>query len=255
MAERPNSWAEVIRAAIDARIGEVHTAIPGKVVRVNMAGANIRSVDVQPLIQRAHIDEDEKRVAETMPVIPSVPVAFPSAGDYRVTFPIAVGSTGVILFSEASLDVWLAKGGTVDPGDDRRCSLADGIFLPGLRSLAESLGSVPADRMTVGDDGGLQIHIDKASIRLGDNAAIDAVIKGTDHFTKLNTFLNAVIALGGAGAALTAAPTSEPLFLATFPVHSAALTALASVLTSLLGVATTFQSSLNASLSTTVKVK
>lgn len=253
MAERPASWAEVIRRAIDAKLADIHTTIPGKVVRVNMSGASVRSVDVQPVIKRGHLDEEDRRVVEDMPVIPSVPVEFPSAGDYRITFPIAVGTTGLIHFSEASLDVWLAKGGTVDPQDDRRFNLSDAIFRPGLRAIAESLGSVPTNRMTVGDDGGLQIHIDKSSIRLGDNAALEALIKGTSHIAAMKPFLDGLTALAGTGTVLTASTTIEPLFKATYPITSTALDGLASACTALTPIVAAFKASLDTVLSDKIK--
>lgn len=253
MAERPTSWAEVIRRAIDAKLADIHTTIPGKVVRVNMSGANVRSVDVQPVIKRGYLDEEDRRVVEDMPVIPSVPVEFPSAGDYRITFPIAVGTTGLIHFSEASLDVWLAKGGTVDPQDDRRFNLSDAIFSPGLRAIAEPHGSTPTDRMTIGDDGGLQIHIDKSSIRLGDNAAIQAIVKGTQHFTSFKTFLDGVITFAGIGASLSGLPTADPTFFATFPAASGLITGLGAAITALGPIATAMKASLDPSLSDKIK--
>jgi hypothetical protein len=173
MADRPTTWAEVIRRGMDARFGDVHTAIPGKVVRVNLDGQNTKSVDVQPLIQQAHLDEEDQRVVETLPVICSVPVAFPSAGNYRITFPIDTSTTGIIIFSEASLDAWLAKDGTVDPVNDWRFNLADAMFYPGLRSFKNPLRSAPTDRMTVGDDSGLQIHIDGSKIKIGSNVDLE----------------------------------------------------------------------------------
>ena len=60
---------------------------------------------------------------------------FPGAGGYRITFPVAEGDTGLLLFAESSLDKWLVSGGTVDPEDDRRHDLTDAVFLPGCATL------------------------------------------------------------------------------------------------------------------------
>jgi hypothetical protein len=74
-----------------------------------------------------------KGSGESLPVITDVPVVFPGAGDYSVTFPIAKGDTVLLIFAEGSLDQWLTKGGEVDPQDDRRFSLTDAIAIPSLR--------------------------------------------------------------------------------------------------------------------------
>jgi hypothetical protein len=132
------------------------------------------------VVRRSFIDEEGERQVERPPVIPNVPVQFPQGGGYRITFPLAVGDTGLLLFSDVSLDVWLSQGGEVDPLDDRRFDLSDGVFLPGVRSFANALTDASADHMTLGAEGGLQIHIDGSSIKVGsDNGAeLEAVALG-----------------------------------------------------------------------------
>jgi hypothetical protein len=64
----------------------------------------------------------------------------PSGADLVV--PVAVGDTGLLVFADDSLDVWLSKGGLVDPLDDRHHALSDAIFIPGLRPFSNPV-SVP----------------------------------------------------------------------------------------------------------------
>ena len=64
------------------------------------------------------------------------------------------------------------SGGLVDPEDDRRFDLSDGIFIPGLRDFGHPLKSAPLDRLTLGHDDGVQIHIDKDAIRVGSNLPV-----------------------------------------------------------------------------------
>lgn len=163
---RSPTWAEVIRRAVTSQIEGLHLALPGQVERYDSAK---QLVDVQPLIKASYEDEEGNKVIEQLPVIPNVPVSFPGAGGFRLTFPIAVGDTGILLFADASLDVWLEKGGLVDPGLDHRFALADAFFIPGIRDKARALTEAPTDRMTIGLDGGVQIHIDQSEIRLGSN--------------------------------------------------------------------------------------
>jgi hypothetical protein len=163
------TFAEVLRVAIDARLADVHTAIPA---RVETYDAAKQRVSVKPLIRRGYLDEDGQRAVESLPVINEVPIVFPGAGGFRVTFPVAPGDTVLLVFSEASIDRWLPRGGDVDPADDRRFSLNDAIAIPGLRSFAAPLASAPADVMTAGKDGGPVIEFDGSEIRAGGSSAL-----------------------------------------------------------------------------------
>lgn len=130
------SNAQMLQAAIDAELVHRHTALPAKVVEYNRAD---QSCSVQILLKRAYNDEEGERQLEELPVIPHVPVAFLGGGAYSITFELAVGITGMVVFSEASLDKWLNEGSTAptDPLDDRRNNLTDAVFWPGLRSFAD----------------------------------------------------------------------------------------------------------------------
>lgn len=181
---RTPTLAEVIRGAIDARLEDVHVAIPCVVESYDAA---IQAVNAQPLIKGRYVDEDGTLVVERLPVLTGVPVVFPGANGYRLTFPLAKGDTVLVVFSEASLDKWARHGGEVDPIDDRRHALSDAIAIPGLRSFASPLASAPTDRMTIGSDTGLAIHVDGASIRIGDNVNVQGAGLGDTLQTFLNT--------------------------------------------------------------------
>jgi hypothetical protein len=148
MGSRSPELAEVIRTWIAGARADIHTALPAKVTRVDLAKG---LVDVKPLIKSGWENDDGDRVVEAVPVICDVPIAFPGAGGMRVTFPVTVDDTGLVLFSEASLDAWLdaPAGNDVDPLDDRRHHLSDGIFLPGLRP-ASSPWTADASVLTIG---------------------------------------------------------------------------------------------------------
>ena len=151
-------------------VADLHTALPGKIVRYD---ASTQKADVQLLIKERYADESGATQARELPVIPAVPVQFPGAGGYRITFPVANNDTGLVVFSEASLDKWLVSGGTVDPSDDRRHDLTDAVFLPGLRDFGHALASAPTDRATFGKDDGLQIHISPSLVTVGSNSPAD----------------------------------------------------------------------------------
>jgi hypothetical protein len=210
------TWAEVITAAIDARIANVHTAMPGRVVEYD---ASTQTASVQPLVMASYVDERGDRIPERLPVIHDVPICFPSTGSYAITWPISAGDVVLIVVASCSLDQWLARGGELDPEDDRRHHLADAVAIPGLRSRNAALSTPASDGLTVRGD----------LVRLGSDSAAQSSIRGTAYRSAEDTMLTAIQSLatalatvhGGAGAypdpatasAATAAATAITTFL------------------------------------------
>jgi hypothetical protein len=128
---------------MDARIANVHTALPAQVMAYN-AGA--QTVDVQPQVMRVVQDPDELdahgnalELIESLPQIPGVPIAFPRSGDNWITFPITPGDTGLLIFAERSIDTWRANGRESDPGSLRMHNLSDAIYIPGVAPTSAAL--------------------------------------------------------------------------------------------------------------------
>ncbi len=167
MTSRPSTLQDLLSRFRESLTADLHTSLPGKIVRYD---ASTQKADVQPLIKERYTDESGAMQSRDLPVIPAVPVQFPGAGGYRITFPVAADDVGLVVFSEASLDKWLVSGGTVDPADDRRHDLTDAVFLPGLRDFGHALASAPTDRATFGKDDGLQIHITPSLVNVGSNS-------------------------------------------------------------------------------------
>lgn len=119
------SLAQTIVDAIQSELAKVHTMLPGQVTAVDVTKGKC---DVQPLIQRLGIDGNPK----SLPVIPNCPIAFYRSGGAAIYLPVHVGDYVEIRFCERSLDLWLTKGGTVDPQDKRKFNLSDAVVYPGL---------------------------------------------------------------------------------------------------------------------------
>lgn len=118
---------DFVQNAIEGRLVDVHTAMPGEIYSYNAA---TQTAQVQPCIKRVYI-QDSKAVP--LPIVSNVPVVFPSAdaGTAILTFPVKKGDPCLLIFSERALEQWYQKGGVVDPQDTRKFALSDAYCLMG----------------------------------------------------------------------------------------------------------------------------
>lgn len=126
---------DMVDTFIASALQDVHVAMPG---RVTSYAPSSRRANVKPLIKRVRI-VDEERVSETLPIVQDVPIVFPGAGSYEISWPVSSGDLVLIICTSCSLERWLAgNGAEVDPQDPRRHRIADAIAIPGLRTGGSS---------------------------------------------------------------------------------------------------------------------
>lgn len=183
------SLASVLRGAIEAHMSDVHTAMPGRVETFDPA---TQKATVQPLVRRPYLDEDGERIPERLPVVAGVPVMFPGSGGFSLTWPVAVGDVGLLVFASCSLDRWLARGGEVDPADERRHTLSDAVFIPGLRPFSAPGPATHATAMVITAPG--EIHVGGTSAL----ALLSELVALRDHVASLP--------VGGTGSAVLVGP-------------------------------------------------
>lgn len=149
-----------------------------------------------------------------MTPVPRVVVQYPGFAGMRITGPVPVGETGLLVTCTRSIDRWVRRGAVPvqDPVFPHAMNLKDSIFLPGLRSGADDgYDVVPADGWRLGaDDGswellvdattqdlnlataGASVTIDGASeVKVGENA-ISFAAKADLVLQKLNAFKAAI---------------------------------------------------------------
>lgn len=216
MSTRAPGFAEVIRNSLEGRISTVHTSLPAVVTAYD---ENKQRCSVQPLIKNSFLDEEGTRQIESFPIVNGVPVVFPGGGGFRATFPISDGSlsiegqtvpatTGLLIFSERSMDTWLSgHGQLVDPEIDQLHDLSDGIFLAGLNPFGAPLSSCPASHATIGADSGVQAHFHRQIIALGDESGNDFVALAQKVISDFNDLKSHFSAVEGV---LTGPPINEP---------------------------------------------
>lgn len=195
-ASRTPTLAEVLRRAMDRRVADLRVSLPARVTRYD---ASKRLCDAHPLLRETYTDADDKPMNVSLPVVTNVPVVFPGAGGFSVTFPVEPGDIVLLVFADRSLDRWLSMGGEVDPIDPRRHALSDAVAIPGLQPFVNAVAA-DADAMVVGDKDGAHIEIRRdGDVRLnGGTSSVARVGDAVSAGTSMQTWIAAVSTATGA---------------------------------------------------------
>lgn len=150
MAREP-SLAELLRTAIESRLADVHTSIPGRVKTYN---PSTQKADVEIVLKRAETGASGATVHETFPIIPNVPIAWPRGGGYSMQFPLSVGDHVWLSFSESCMAQWRVSGDLSIPGDLRRHDLSYPIAFPCIAPDSKTLPSAASGALVTTPAGG-----------------------------------------------------------------------------------------------------
>lgn len=189
MTQTP-TLAQLIKHAIEARLLDVHTAL---IAKVESYDAKKQLVNVSPVLKRSVKNIEGEWVTEQLPVLCDVPVLFPRAGGFFISFPIKPGDFVQLLFNEADLEEWLdEEQPTIS--HTQRFTLQGAVALPGIFPKALALAGAHDSNLVLGKEQGLQIHIDDQKIRLGSieaNEALALASKVKGELEKFRTVFNA----------------------------------------------------------------
>lgn len=136
----PETWPlhAIMQRFVDEGAKSLRVALPAAITAIE----GDQTVDVQPLLKVRYTGAEPTN----MPQIKSIPVVMPQGGDWRISYPLAVGDMGIILVVDRSLDTWLAgTGSAADPQDTRCHHLADAVFLPGIVPTAMQTQDTSSD--------------------------------------------------------------------------------------------------------------
>lgn len=118
-----------------ALLFNMKVSFPAKVTTVNANG----TVNIQPVIREKLISSGNSVSYVNLPIIPNVPICWPNAGGYSITFPIDVGDECLAVISDQSFDNWWLYGGVQNPVEYRRHDLTDAIAIFGPKSIPNTL--------------------------------------------------------------------------------------------------------------------
>lgn len=213
-------WEDVIREALDARLLDVHVALPGRAE----ADASGGTCPVKPLVRRTVRTQSGGTAEESLPVIPSVPIAILRAGAAFVSVPVKAGDHGLLIVCSASIDRYRALGEDAPAGDVRLHGLSGAVFWPGgVVPRSQALTSDDPDNIVIGFEGGSTIHVrPDGEIHLGSDPAADFVALAAKVLAELGAVKGAYDAHTHPGVTAGAAVTGPPAPLLPAPGSVAA---------------------------------
>jgi len=168
---------------INSYLLAMHTILIGEVTEFNAAE---QTLSVQPVNKRKMVTAD---MAEPLPIITDVPIVWPGAGDYWVTFDIPVGSAVLLLCAERNISVWMEEGGIVDPADPTKFDLSDAIAIPCLNHKKSVLSTIDSDAITIrnrDNDAYVKLSGTKIEIKNGNGSVVlesNGKVKINNHLT------------------------------------------------------------------------
>ena len=163
MADRSqllNDAEQAMRLVLDGRQSTMWTAMPCIVDSVDLEKMTISA---QPTIQGVVENEDGTTQNVNLPLLADVPIVFPSAGGFLITFPIKVGDEVLVVFAARCIDAWWQSGGIGRPMEARMHDLSDGFAIPGPRSQPNVVPNISSTAVQIRNDAGtayIQIEAD-----------------------------------------------------------------------------------------------
>ena len=158
------TWSKSIDEAIEAKLLELHTAMPAEIVAYDPDTAYAK---IKVHFKRKYKGQDSP---VSIPVISGVPVLMPRTAKAHLRLPIAKGDKGLAVFAERSMDRWVESATDQDPNDARRHALSDPIFIPGIYDQqTEITGDARADSIELRNRSGFAEILVNGKLKIGNN--------------------------------------------------------------------------------------
>jgi hypothetical protein len=157
-----NNIQTALLAMLEGWQAAIWTALP--VVVQSFDPVKMTAV-VLPASQVRVLDSKGNYRFVTITVISDCPVIFPGGGGYTMTFPIAAGDEGLLIFASRCIDGWWQSGCPVNgpaavPPEIRMHDMSDGFLLAGPRSQPRVLAGISTDTAQLrSDDGDVYVEL------------------------------------------------------------------------------------------------
>jgi hypothetical protein len=150
-SERLDDLEEGLRIAMESHQSHMWTALPGVVTGVDLAA---QTLSVQPSIQGSVTAPDGSVQAVNLPLLVDVPVVWPRAGGFALTFPIKAGDEVLVVFASRCIDAWWQSGGVGAQAEARMHDLSDGFAILAPTSQPKKFSGVSSSNVQLRDESG-----------------------------------------------------------------------------------------------------
>lgn len=173
LASRNTTLDELIDLAIDHREAAINVCLPGKIQSYDPVK---QMADIEILIKDNVVDTDNVRTEENYPLLREVPIMFPRAGEFFISFPLKPNDRVVVFFADRSLDNYMSSSSTsaVSNTDLRMHDISDAVAYPGLYPFPNSLPDVSGSEMVFGKSNSIQIKVN-------DSDQVKVTLSGRDE--------------------------------------------------------------------------
>jgi len=170
VSERSGSRDELLRILKASWSANLRVCIPGIIQTFDAA---TQTATIQPAIKdTVTINGNVQEV--NIPVLIDVPVQFPRAGGFVMTFPVKKGDECLVFFSDMCIDAWFSHGGVQPQIEKRRHDLSDGIAVLGVFSQPNKISSFSTTSVQIKSEIGNakitvkanEIDIDATTVRI-----------------------------------------------------------------------------------------
>lgn len=146
------SLFSVMNQGIDNRIKGLHTCAPGIIISFD-APTQMASVQLAVRRQIITTEEDIEVLVPTdiAPLI-NVPITFPRAAGFSLTFPVEAGDECLVFFCERDIDTWNKESGVQTPNSYRQHSYSDAIAFVGIASQPNKIQNFDPVNVSLRDE-------------------------------------------------------------------------------------------------------
>jgi hypothetical protein len=184
MTDGPGSitLAELLRAAMDDRQRNMHTALPGQVVSYDAA---TQTAAIELLIELSIPKRSGGHGYEQLPVLHGVPIGHSRGGGFVVHFPLVPGDHVWVMFAERSMDEVIGTGQRAKPRDLR---MHDSSFAYAIAasspSIKKKLEDMPDGALVIGrEDDEARIRITDEGVFISASGDVSVAAGGTVSIT------------------------------------------------------------------------
>ena len=181
---------EALKVMTENYVNNIRVAIPAMIVQFD---PQKQTASVQPTIK-----DTLQGQSVALPELSDVPVQFPRAGGYSLTFPVKAGDECLLVFSDMCIDGWWQSGGIQNQAEKRRHDLSDACAILGITSVPKALKNVCMEGVQLRNDSGADyieisekgIVLKSKNIRIEGTTMINGSCIGTDGTSTIKGNVN-----------------------------------------------------------------